>query len=302
MKALFPHPSSTLLPSHPFPWRPVFYFPSSSPFRFSFTLHYRPPDSNAETFTSHNFRRRYEHSEVDDQDDDDDQQGFDPGIRFRTTTRKNRRRWWSDEPAPDFEDQPSGILDDVIDSVWIFKVFKSYGWTLPPIIFSLLLNSGPKAFLMALALPLGQSIISLALEKLWGTPERKPKRRTRSKTRKRPFYSTGTSRVQEEEEEARGNGEGNGKMGYGYQSWEVGSNGGEVRKEGRNGTSFGGWEDLDGVGSERKAKPGVRGKKQSSTSMEKGKLSWREKKSDTPLLLRLLIAVFPFLGSWTRML
>lgn len=295
MKALFP--------PHPFPWRPIFSFPSSSPFRFSSTLHYRPPDSNAEPFSSHNFRRRDEYSEADDHDDD--HQGFDPGIRFRTTTRRNRRRWWSDDPPPDFEDQPSGILDEVIDSVWIFKVFKSYGWTLPPIIFSLLLNSGPKAFLMALALPLGQSIISLALEKLWGTPERKPKRRTRSKARKRPFYSTGTSRIQEEEEdeeEARGNGEGNGKMGYGYQSWEVGDNGGEVRKESRNGASFGGWEDLDGVGSERKAKSRVRGKKQSSTSMEKGKLSWREKKSDTPLLLRLLIAVFPFLGSWTRML
>lgn len=158
---------------------------------------------------------------------------------------------------------------------------------------------------MALALPLGQSIISLALEKLWGTPERRPRRRTRSKTRKRPFYST-ESRVQEEEEEEAAAAErsvgGKGKMGYGYQSWEVGSNGGEVRKEGRSGTSFGGWEDLDGVGSERKAKSGVRGKKQSSSSMERGKLSWREKKRDTPLLLRLLIAVFPFLGSWTRML
>lgn len=187
---------------------------------------------------------------------------------------------------------------------WAVQVFKSYGWTLPPIIFSLLLNSGPKAFLMALALPLGQSIISLALEKLWGTPERRPKkRRTRSKTRKRPFYSTETRVQEEEEEEERGSGEGKGKMGYGYQSWEVGSNGGEVRKEGKSGTSFGGWEDLDGVGSQRKAKSGVRGKKQSNTSsMEKGKLSWRAKKSDTPLLLRLLIAVFPFLGSWTRML
>ncbi|KAL0551287.1 hypothetical protein IC582_010373 [Cucumis melo] len=297
MKALFPHPS------HPFPfpcpWRT---FPSSSSsFRFTSTLlHYRPPDPNAETFGSHNFRRREQYSEPDYEDDE--QQGFDPGIRFR----KNRRRWWSDDPAPDFEDQPSGILDEVIDSVWIFKVFKSYGWTLPPIIISLLLNSGPKAFLMALALPLGQSIIALALEKLWGIPERKPKRRTRSKTRKRPFYSTRTSRVQEEEDDeeevARGNGEGNGKMGYGYQSWEVGSNGGEVRSGGRNGNSFGGWEDLDGVGTERKPKPGVRAKKQSSTTMEKGKLSWREKKSDTPLLLRLLIAVFPFLGSWTKML
>ncbi|XP_022138787.1 uncharacterized protein LOC111009866 [Momordica charantia] len=252
---LLPHPFSALPFHHP--WR------LSSRSRFSSATRYRLWDSNAE-----------------------DEEPFDPGIRFRTT-RNKRRRWWSDDPAPEFEEESSGILDEVIDSVWIFKVFKSYGWTLPPIIISLLLNSGPKAFLMALALPLAQSIISLALEKLWGAAERRPKRSARSRTRKRSFYSTET-KVQEEEEK--------GKMGYGYQSWEA-------RKEGRNGSSYGGWEDLDGVGSEREPKSGVRPKNQSSTtSMEKGKLSWREKKSDTPLLLRLLIAVFPFLGSWTRML
>ncbi|KAG7026129.1 hypothetical protein SDJN02_12628 [Cucurbita argyrosperma subsp. argyrosperma] len=292
MKALLLHPTSFSF-SFTHPWRSI--FPNhSSRFRFSSaTTHYRPWDSNAESFGSQKFRRRNE-------DEEAAQQGFDPGIRFGTS-RKTRRRWWSDEPAPEFDEEPSGVLDDVIDSVWIFKVFKSYGWALPPIIISLLLNSGPKAFLMALAFPLGQSIISLALEKLWGAPERRPKRRTRTKTRKRPFYSTERRRVkeeEEEEEEAQGNGLGKGKMGYGYQSWEVGNNGGEVRKESRSGTNFGGWEDLDGVES------GVRRKKKSSSSssMENGKLSWREKKSDTPLLLRLLIAVFPFLGSWTRML
>ena len=42
-------------------------------------------------------------------------------------------------------------------------------------------STGPKAFLMALAIPLGQSALALAFEKLWGWTESKPKRKYRMK-------------------------------------------------------------------------------------------------------------------------
>ncbi|KEH31032.1 hypothetical protein MTR_4g088590 [Medicago truncatula] len=65
------------------------------------------------------------------------------------------------------------------------QVFKSYGWTLPIILASWLLSTGPKAFLMALAIALGQSALALAFEKLWGRTESKPKRKCRMKRKRR---------------------------------------------------------------------------------------------------------------------
>nr|KYP56567.1 hypothetical protein KK1_002810 [Cajanus cajan] len=169
------------------------------------------------------------------------------------------------------------------------QIFKSYGWTLPVILASWLLASGPKAFLMALVLPLGQSALALAFEKLWGQPESKPKRK--NTTRRKPRRS---ARVEEEPEQ-------NQKTRKGYQSWVV-ENNGSVDSGGRGEaqTSFGGWDDLERSRPATKSSRSMNGSQRKP--MEGGRLSRRERKSDTPLLLRLLIAIFPFLGTWTKML
>ncbi|XP_059446165.1 uncharacterized protein LOC132177739 [Corylus avellana] len=97
------------------------------------------------------------------------------------------------------EEGSGGIFEEVFDSFWIFKVFRSYGWTLPPIILSWLLASGPKAVLMALVLPLGQSVVSLAFEKLWGRKRSRPKRKSRM--RRKPSASTVSSVETDAEEQ-----------------------------------------------------------------------------------------------------
>lgn len=174
------------------------------------------------------------------------------------------------------------------------QVFKSYGWTLPIIIASWLLATGPKTFLMALAIPLGQSALALAFEKLWGRSESKPKRKYRMRRKRSTVNDT---RFEEEQEENRKTYKGKTS---GHESWVV-ENNGSVDKGSREASSgFGGWDDLE------RARPATRSSKAKSGSqrmpMEAGRLSRRERKSDTPLLLRLLIAVFPFLGTWTKML
>lgn len=178
---------------------------------------------------------------------------------------------------------------------WSQQVFKSYGWMLPIILASWLLATGPKAFLMALALPLGQSALSLAFDKLRGGTQSRPKRRRRMRKRQSAGAATDAAIEAEEEDELREPS----KTKMGYQSWVVG-NEGSVEKGGQKATTFGGWDDLERVKSAQRQSRRMGGPGRTET--EKGKLSRRESKSDTPLLLRLLIAFFPFLGSWTKML
>ncbi|XP_024025930.1 uncharacterized protein LOC21397618 isoform X1 [Morus notabilis] len=284
--------------SHPPPpWRPTFPFhflslnPPPSFFfhsRRSFSPAYRRWDSNAETVRSQRFGFGFKRKSDEEEDDDDEYEGKD---YYRTKGKK--RRWWSD----DMDDGSGGILEDAIDAFWIFKqVFKSYGWMLPVILISWLLATGPKAFLMALAIPLGQSALSFAFEKLWGGTQSRPKRRRRVR-KKQSFGSATDPEIEEEEGDDEGQEPGKGKMRY--QSWVVG-NEGSVEKGGQRAASFGGWDDLERVKSAERQSRRMGGSGRTET--EKGKLSRRERKSDTPLLLRLLVAFFPFLGSWTKML
>lgn len=216
-------------------------------------------DSNAETFRTQSFDFN-----SDDDDDDDD---------------------FEDDDANQWLD----ILEDFIDGVWIFKVFRSFGWFLPAIISSLLLTSGPKAFLMALAIPIGQSAFSMLFQTVWGRPRSKTRRRGKSK-RKPPPRRGGASYVDVDEEEEYPRER---KRANGYQTWVAGDGGLGDNKSNDSSASFGGWEDLD-----RKNRPKTDRKRKPA----KSKLSRGERRSKTPLFLRLLIAVFPFLGSWTRML
>lgn len=185
-------------------------------------------------------------------------------------------------------DQGPGILDEFIDSVYIFKVFKSFGWLFPPFILSMLAATGPKAFLISFALPLGQSALSLAFKKLFGRKQNQPKRKSRIKKKPSAKRASGIDMEEEKEEKIP-------LRKTGYQSW-VGSEDGSANKGGgQNDASFGGWDELD--------KQGEYFSKERPSRPEKGsRLSRRGRKTNAPLLLRLLIALFPFLGSWTKWL
>nr|AFK48698.1 unknown [Medicago truncatula] len=277
-----PRPPQPLYSPHP--WRPFSTKPISHS-RISFSSNNFPRwNSNDETFRPPNFNfnnaRTTSQEEDEEEEYDDDEFG-------------KKRRWWSDEYTEETEEEGnSGILEDALDSLWILKVFKSYGWTLPIILASWLLSTGPKAFLMALAIPLGQSALALAFEKLWGRTESKPKRKYRMKRKRR---NVNDSRVEEEPEE---NQKTNTRK-TGMQSWVV-ENNGSVDSGSRDAPSFGGWDDSE------RARPTTRRsqarKGSQRMNVEGGRLSRRERKSDTPLLVRLLIAIFPFLGTWTKML
>ncbi|XP_024194745.1 uncharacterized protein LOC112197994 [Rosa chinensis] len=292
--------SGVLVLTHPHPWRPRYSLhslfqnprPPSSHLLRSYTTKYRRWDSNAETIRSKtfgfSFRDRRNGDEDEEEDDDDYEEEDDYGYNTsKGKKKKNKRRWWSDGPS-EMEEKPVGVLEEAIDSVWIFKVFRSYGWTLPFIIMSLLLSSGPKAFLMALALPLGQSVLSLAFEKLWGRTQRRPKHKSRM--RRKPS-ATSEANVKRDEEETYDEDQETNNKKMDYQSWVVG-NDVSVGNSGEDASKLGGWDDLERMESEKR--------QSRRKSRGKGKLSRRERISDTPLLLRLLIAVFPFLGSWTK--
>ncbi|KAI4338086.1 hypothetical protein L6164_016438 [Bauhinia variegata] len=257
---------------------------NSKPFstsRNSCSTKYRRWDSNAETVRSRKFNFNFKGKGENDDEEEEKVDEFG-----------KKRQWWSDE-SPGMEEETSGIWEEAVDNLWIFEIFRSYGWTLPIIILSWLLASGPKAFLMALVLPLGQSALQLAFEMLWGKAESKPKRKSRMRRKPPTRTATGTKRKEEEEtQNARG-------AKAGYQSW-VDENYSSVNRGSRDERSFGGWEDLDRSGPATSSS-GMRGAAQ-RTPTEMGKLSRRERKRDRPLLLRLLIALFPFLGSWTKML
>lgn len=170
-----------------------------------------------------------------------------------------------------------GVLEQVVGSLWIFKVVRFYGWWLSPILISMLLATGPKAFLLAFASTMGLSLLILAFTKLQGLIN-SPNRRFRSKKKK-------TTKEYEEE----------------YRSWVSFDGEKSNSEEGFSDFSdFRGWDEIGGeeVFSERTTRRDAR---RSRPRREKS-FTRREGGDEMPLLLRLLVAVFPFLGSWTKML
>ncbi|XP_050216327.1 uncharacterized protein LOC126667404 isoform X1 [Mercurialis annua] len=216
--------------------------------------------------------------------------------------KRKKRRWWSDETPfmEEQEEEPPDILEEFIDDLWIIEVFKSYGWGLPLIIISWLIATGPKALLMTLAFPFGQLITTFVFKKLWGTARSKKPKRTAGKRRKRKPFVTSPSDVENEEQEQEMQEESvKGDNVKGFQSW-VGNDDGSVNKGSKEEPCFGGWDELDRMEATQRP-PRRDGQPRRRTSMN-GKLGKRGSKNDVPLLLRLLISFFPFLGSWTKML
>ena len=172
-------------------------------------------------------------------------------------------------------------------------MFRAFGWMLPAIAISMLLGTGPNPLIMALALPLGQTAISLAIDRVWGRTSNRPK--SRYQTKKKPFSRAArNTRMNEEKRGENKNCEGRET----YKSWVGGAPDGSV-KNSKTAPSFGGWDELEKEGAANKIPR--RAPDEQPRQQKKGKLS-RRRNREKPLLLRLLIAVFPFLGSWAKLL
>lgn len=235
-------------------------------------------DPNAET-RRFNFKFKFRDKNGDSVQVEEDEKGGST-----RKGKKRKRRWWSDQ-----EEEPPGILEEAIDSLWVLQLAKSYGWMFPPIVITSLLATGPKAFLMVLALSVGQSALTFAFQKLLGKTQSKPKRKVR-KRRKTTGSTVNDADIGDEEQDKEGAVKGR----MGYRSWVVDDNG-SFNKDNQDAPNFGGWDEFDATAPQRKRQPRKK-------PLANGKWSMSGRKSDTPLLLRLLIAVFPFLGSWTKML
>lgn len=248
----------------------------------------RPLDSNAESFRKRKFGFRY--GDIEEEGDEIDE----------------------DESYEKWIERGSGFVDKAIDNIFIFKVLKSYGWMLPFIIISLLLVSGPKAFLFTFGIALGLSLIVYAFQNLFGEPQSTPRRKSRRKRRsaaannKSNVYAkpdkTGQTRKESIFSRATRN---DNSVGNKYQ-----------------GKPYGGWDELDEA-IDYKAAPAktpdtvdskdkeivepvaepLKMPEKTKVQSELNRLNRRRREmSRTPLLLRLLVATFPFLNSWIKLL
>ncbi|XVE62696.1 hypothetical protein DITRI_Ditri06bG0140500 [Diplodiscus trichospermus] len=220
----------------------------------------------------------------DPRNSDDD---YDDEFEFSSAAKQ--RVWWSDyDDVWDFDED---------DEFWVFKAFRAFGWMLPAIVISLLLGTGPNAFIMALAVPLGQSALSLVFAKVSGRESKRWKSTSRPKTKKKHFTGA-TNDVRTNKGKQEANKTGGEKASY--SSWINTDSG--LRDKGAKGVpKFGGWDQLDDQVETQKSAPSQKGNGLPKRQ-KKGKFSRIGRVRETPLLLRLLLAVFPFLGSWTRFL
>ncbi|GER42528.1 T6K12.7 protein [Striga asiatica] len=203
---------------------------------------------------------------------------------FRTSTKQ--RKWWSDDfdVDDDEEDERFGVLEASIGFDWVLKV-TGFSFSISTsilnlittVIASLVLGTGPNSIIMAIALPLAQSALSIAADTLWGTFYDSPRTKNKKKKKNKPFARMKVKR----EKEVRFQSE-NGMENY--KSWGNGN---------RSQFDFGGWDELD-------KEPRVRPVKREPEVQERVIIS-RRTKGDTPLFMRILIAMFPYLGFWTSL-
>lgn len=168
---------------------------------------------------------------------------------------------------------------------------------------TLLIATGPKAFLMAFSLPFGLSLVILAFQKLqeWlvGGPKPQNRRKRRSKFGRRMDAIMEEEDDQDEIQQVKRNKKRE------NQSWVFQTNGSFNKSDSGsrvNVNSFGGWDDLIGEEETQRTRRPSRETDRLETMLKKERLSRSMKERDLPMLLRLLIAVFPFLASWTSFL
>ena len=198
---------------------------------------------------------------------------------------RKRRQLWEELLEDNVEEDDDGgdsgkidlwkILEEIVDNVWILKAFKSYGYLLPFILLSLFFSTGPKAFLISLGVAIGPSLLFLAFQKLVGWDKR---RRT---------STANQFGIEIEEDERRS------RIRYSPS---------QVRNSGSAGmaSNFGGWDELEVPGTVVSEQP--RTEPRRKPMMKKRKKIRREEAAAQPLLLRLLVSLFPFLSSYTNML
>ncbi|XP_023640680.1 uncharacterized protein LOC17889006 [Capsella rubella] len=225
----------------------------------------------------------------------------DEGKGYRLTERgkrgRKRRELWEelfeDNVEDDEDDNARGggggdgnfdlwkILEEIIDNVWILKALRSYGYLLPFILVSLLISTGPKAFLVSLAVASGPSLLFYAFQKLIGWDKRR-------KTSMANQFG-----IEEEEVERRRS-----RVRYNPSMVRNNVNDREVnRSSAEMASNFGGWDELDGrwtISEQPTSEP-------KRTPLKKRQRIRREKAAE-PLLLRLLVSLFPFLSTYTNML
>ncbi|CAO2183289.1 unnamed protein product [Urochloa humidicola] len=298
------------------------------------------------------------------------------------SSRAARRKWWSD-PEPDQQEYGYSSLEDeeedyeyedesgfpgfggageLFDEPWFSKVFKTYGYLLPVMLASMLVATGPKAFLMAMAIPLGQSAISFLIDAIWGRRRSDRDDRWRSPFEEEEDYPDDTTDFATGGRGNRYNSSSSYYEGrrnqHSYQSWvcndfagavandnnstkSSSSEGGEGKKSSGN---FGGWDEIlndDNVATQdkrrrssfsagntdySKTRPAVTGEENTKgyaagrgagqgLGAPPERMRMRQRRGmprtaglgstrykQSPLLMRLLVAVFPFMGSWFRLL
>ncbi|CAN4115218.1 unnamed protein product [Withania somnifera] len=200
-----------------------------------------------------------------------DYQGFSWHEEIKPTDRGKefgfgQRIWWSDDYDVEDEELAGtdgfGITEGSIGFAWVTKVLRAFGWMLPAIIMSAVLGTGPRS-------------------------KYKKKKRNYARAVSNPGIRMG-----------KGENTRNGKGVRDYQS----SNGASDGKKSQSTLNFGGWDELDNHGMEGQQKKPLNRKLTEPKQWTDGKLSKRIGRRETPFLFRLLIAVFPFLGSWTKLL
>ena len=233
---------------------------------------------------------------------------------------------------------------------------------------SMLVATGPKAFLMAMAIPLGQSAISFLLAAIWGR-----RRSNRDDRWRGPFEEEDDEEEEDYPEDAtdfatggRGyrysrsssyyEGRGRRRKQDNYQSWvsndftdadnSTKGSSGEDGEGNKSSDNFGGWDELlndDNVATQEKRRrrssfsdgntdyskrprpavteeedidaaaasrgagqglgaPPARMRMRRQRGMPRTTRLGGTRYKQAPILMRLLVAVFPFLGSWFRLL
>ncbi|XP_065854765.1 uncharacterized protein [Euphorbia lathyris] len=171
---------------------------------------------------------------------------------FRFTGASKQRVWWSNDEINkwfDDDDDDDDDKEEEEDEFWIFKVFRAFGWMVPAIGISLLLRTGTNDFytannfFTALAVPLGQTALSLVIDKVWGSksqrskPRGRKRTRTRTRSRKKPFV-----RPRSREETSKRKDNTTREEEGGYESWMAAA-GSSRKKNGKKVHPFGGWDE-----------------------------------------------------------
>lgn len=209
-----------------------------------------------------------------------------------------------------------------------------YGYVLPVLLASMLVTTGPQAFLMAMAIPLAQSVLSFAISKIGSFGRRRrdeeeydddgyyysdygsggweaEEQYSSNSSTYRGDSSTSSSRYQQQQQEESADSDPT------VESGDIdGTTGAAARSESGN-IGFGGWDELEEGDDRRRssrwrarASPAdtataggaVRTSRPPATRRRRSRGAAAARYRQAPLPMRLLIALFPFLGSWFRIL